>query len=111
MYSFTAVKLLFTIFSILTFIYLIGKYANKVATAVNPIRYFIGVILLIVIIWGLYNFIGAKTGLYEPLSLDKWINPIMDKFTESLDRFFSWLFDKLHLSGFYEKLKEALSGW
>jgi len=101
----TIIKVLFALFSILTVLYLITSYAAKASKAISTTRYIVAVTLIFVLFIALYNTIAVKTGLFQPLSLD----PIINKVMESFDRFFSWLFDRLHLSGFYQWLKDVFS--
>jgi len=66
----------------------LGKLSNAGLTATRWFLVCVGALLLI---WGLYNTIGARLGLWKPLSLDQWLKPISD----AIERFFEWLWNML----------------
>jgi len=103
--NFTIFKLLFTIFSLLTIFYYIGKYSSKVASTVNPIRYFLGTILLVMLFFALYNYVGYRTGLYKPITLDNILNPVFDKIKTAFDGFFRFIFSLFNAEQVYEQIK------
>jgi len=78
--------------SILLIIIAIIGFLSKLGGAAYTLgKWFLLSLLILVMVWGLYNTIGSKLGLWQPLSLDQWLKPI----TEPLDAAVNWLWQKI----------------
>jgi len=50
---------------------------------------------LIILFWGMYNMVGKTFGLWDPLSLDAYLESIFGPLLDLLDRIRSWFFEWL----------------
>jgi Na+(H+)/acetate symporter ActP len=80
----TAVSILLLIVAIIGFISKLGGMALSLG------KWVLLGLLVLVMVWGLYNTLGARLGLWEPLSLDRWLKPV----TEPLNAAANWLWEK-----------------
>ena len=88
----------FVVISIIMLLLTLASWLGKLSSAgLTAAKWFLICIGALLMIWGLYNTVGARLGLWKPLSLDQWLKPISD----AVEHFFKWLWNAL--SGLFRR--------
>ena len=95
MIDLSIIKFIMIVIGMASIFYMLFKLWNKMgASTITLFKWFLYGLGTLVLIWGLYNLIGAQLKLWEPLSLDS---------------FFNMIFEKLGIKPIIDKLNEWLS--
>lgn len=84
------------IIGLLSIIVVFYKWLHKISTVSMSLgKWFVFSLAMLVLAWGLYNYIGVKFQLWEPLSLDAWINALAERLhlkwlLDNLNKIFRW---------------------
>jgi len=78
----------FVVISVILALLTLAKWLGKLSQAgLTLTKWFLISTAGLVMVWGIYNVIGQRLGIWEPLSLDRWLQPLysaMEKFAEWL---------------------------
>ena len=74
------VKIVMVLIGITGIIYALFKLWHGMGLgALSIFKWFLYGLGTLVVIWGLYNYIGSQFRLWEPLTLDIWIDQALEK--------------------------------
>jgi len=91
MINIQAIIAIFTLLMLLAFLF---KWLGKLSSASVSLGKWVVIGLGgLVLTWGIYNFIGSRFQLWEPLSLDKWLAELAEsmRLDALYDYFRKWL--------------------
>jgi len=82
----------FVVISVILALLTLAKWLGKLSQAgLTLTKWFLISVASLVMIWGIYNMLGQRLGLWEPISLDKWLQPLYD----AMERFAEWMWSTL----------------
>jgi len=87
-YNLNIIFYLVTLVLILLFLFKLFGKISMVGLSIG--KFIILGIAILVVIWGIYNYVGYHFRLWEPMTLDAYINAILDRIPP-LERFLEWL--------------------
>ena len=82
----------FVVISVILALLTLAKWLGQLSQAgLTLTKWFLISVAGLVMVWGIYNVIGQRLGIWSPISLDAYLKPISD----AIERFIEWLLDML----------------
>jgi len=82
----------FIVISVIMLLLTLASWLGKLSSAgLTVTKWFLISIGALLMLWGLYNTLGQRLGLWQPISLDAYLKP----FTDAVEQFVEWLWNAL----------------